>query len=252
MDQQQLDNFFRDKLQNYQKPAPQGAWNKIESALEKKTERKFVWWKVAAVFFLLAGVGYLFLFNNINSEKQQLAEAEAQQRKALENFRKPQVQESVEQAKPENLDEAEISARVEPRQSKVVRKEKSEKRRPAVIEKQQATRVPTEDKSSMTDDIHVAQDLPVESNNPTVEPARVTEQKSTITLTFSSEQTSQYLNKNTLAEATSAEKKPSSLKKFLQKAGDLKSNQDPFGDLRERKNEILALSFKNDKRGQNK
>jgi hypothetical protein len=38
----------------------------------------------------------------------------------------------------------------------------------------------------------------------------------------------------------------------LQKASDLKSNQDPFGDLREKKNEILALNFKNEKRGQNK
>jgi hypothetical protein len=71
-------------------------------------------------------------------------------------------------------------------------------------------------------------------------------------LTISSEETDQYLNKNTLAEATAHDKKPSTFKKFLKKANDLKSNQDPFGDLRERKNEILALNFKNDKREQNK
>ena len=252
MNQQQPDNLFRDKLQNYQKPAPKSAWNKIETALEKKTERKFVWWKVAAVLFLLAGAGYLFFFNNINSEKRHLAEATTQQHKTLEHLQKPETKKSVEQATPENLDDAEIIAKVEPSQPKVIGKGKPKKHAPAGTEKKQTSQIPTEEKSSIAEEIHVVQELPALSNMPTVEQPDVTEQKSTITLTFSSEQTSQYLNKNTLAEATSTEKKPSSLKKFFQKANDLKSNQDPFGDLRERKNEILALSFKNDKRGQNK
>jgi hypothetical protein len=60
------------------------------------------------------------------------------------------------------------------------------------------------------------------------------------------------LDKKALAQATSEEKKSSTFKKLLKKANDLKSNQDPFGDLREKKNEILALNFRNEKRGQNK
>ena len=71
-------------------------------------------------------------------------------------------------------------------------------------------------------------------------------------MTITSEETNKYLNENALAEATSEEKKSSTLKKLLKKANDLKNNQDPFGDLRQKKNEILALNFKNEKRGQNK
>ena len=53
-----------------------------------------------------------------------------------------------------------------------------------------------------------------------------------------------YLDKKALAEATSDAKKSSTLKKLLDKAYDLKYNQDPFGDLRQKKNEILALNFR--------
>jgi hypothetical protein len=60
------------------------------------------------------------------------------------------------------------------------------------------------------------------------------------------------LNKNSLAEATPAEKKPSTFKRVLNKALELKHNQDPIGDLREKKNEILALNFKNEKRSKNR
>jgi hypothetical protein len=54
-------------------------------------------------------------------------------------------------------------------------------------------------------------------------------------------------------DATPEDKKPSTLKKLLRKANELTNNQDPLGDLRQKKNEILALNFKSDKqRGQNK
>ena len=250
MNQQQPDNFFREKLRNYQKPAPQGAWNKIESALEKKTERKFVWWKVAAVLFLIAGAGYLFLVN-INDPDQQHLTAEKQLDNILQNAEKPKSQKNVEQIKPEKSDKTELSDKVKTNDLKVERVEQVEKHSPKLIEKEK----PAEDRVQDIDvkeDIRLAQELPVQSDSPTVESPEKGEKRSTITLTFSSDQTSQYLNKNAIADATSTDKKPSNLKKLLQKANDLKSNQDPFGDLRERKNEILALSFKNDKRGQNK
>ncbi|HTF17848.1 MAG TPA: hypothetical protein VK658_07235 [Chryseolinea sp.] len=71
-----------------------------------------------------------------------------------------------------------------------------------------------------------------------------------VTLTYTADDVSAYLDKNVDGEATDDDKKQSTLKKLLQKANDLKTNQDPFGELRQRKNEILALNFKNDKRGQ--
>jgi hypothetical protein len=74
-----------------------------------------------------------------------------------------------------------------------------------------------------------------------------------ITLVYTAKDVEEYLDKKSLAEATSDSKKSSTLKKLLKKANDLTNNQDPFGELRQKKNEILALNFKNEKqRGQNK
>lgn len=73
-----------------------------------------------------------------------------------------------------------------------------------------------------------------------------------MTLVFNARETEAYLDKNSVDDATEEGKDASTFKKLLQKARDLKTNQDPLGDLRLKKNEILALNFKNDKRGQNK
>jgi CRISPR/Cas system CSM-associated protein Csm2 small subunit len=75
-----------------------------------------------------------------------------------------------------------------------------------------------------------------------------------VTLVFTAEEVNEkYLDKKALAEATSNEKKTSMLRKLYDKAYDLKHNQNPFGDLRQKKNEILALNFKSEKqRSQNK
>ena len=62
-----------------------------------------------------------------------------------------------------------------------------------------------------------------------------------------------YLTKRTVAKATSQDDNSSGIKKLLDKANDLKNNQDPFGDLRHMKDEILALNFQsNKKQEQNK
>ena len=244
MNRQQPDNFFRQKLHNYQKTVPQGAWNKIESALEKKTQPKFVWWKVAAVFFLIAGAAYVLWFNNTDTNQQQpLARVE----------NKPtQIPEKSELVKPEKPVEDQMIRAGEKKEPEAIRPQQSAKRVPRPINEQVESPVaPDSHPVFAKEDDTMPELLSHKTGSHTVEISE-TQVKSTITLTFSSEETSQYLNKNALAEATSNEKKPSSLKKFLKKANDLKSNQDPFGDLRERKNEILALNFKNDKRGQNK
>ena len=74
MNQQQPDKFFREKLQGYQRPAPVSAWDKIESALEKKTNYKFLWWKIAASLLLIAGATYVVWFYNSSSTEKQLTQ----------------------------------------------------------------------------------------------------------------------------------------------------------------------------------
>ena len=244
MNQQQPDNLFREKLQHYQKPAPAGAWNRIESALEKKTKRDYLWWKVAASLLLVAGGTYLF-WSHKPVDKQPLARTETQAKETPHT-----VEPKIPETPVEN-------------QSKQLQKESKAgltTDRPGKKRSSSATKEEVIKLSTITNqDTTVPVDPPMDTEStfidpvtPTVDKVRENETKPTITLTISSEESNQYLNKSALAEATSSEKKPSTLKKFLKKANDLKSNQDPFGDLRERKNEILALNFKSDKREQNK
>ena len=54
---------------------------------------------------------------------------------------------------------------------------------------------------------------------------------------------SKYLNKDVVAEATTETQKASGLKKLLHKAYHLKDNQDAFAELRDMKNELLALDL---------
>jgi len=53
-------------------------------------------------------------------------------------------------------------------------------------------------------------------------------------------------------DATSESKDASSIQKLLQKAGELTTNQSPIAQLRSKKNEILALNFRNEKSERNK
>jgi hypothetical protein len=121
---------------------------------------------------------------------------------------------------------------------------------PKVVENSSAQGLASsfEQESSPESLVEVSETIVADSK---IESASVPQAKK-IKLQFSTEETNKYLDENAVAQATSEEKKSSTLKKLLKKANDLKSNQDPFGDLREKKNEILALNFKNEKRGQNK
>jgi hypothetical protein len=69
-----------------------------------------------------------------------------------------------------------------------------------------------------------------------------------MTIVFSAEEVNEkYLDKKGMADATPESKAASSLRKLLDKAYALKHNQDPMGELRQKKNEILAFNFKDDK-----
>jgi hypothetical protein len=139
----------------------------------------------------------------------------------------------------------------------------TEKNVPKPIKKIKEKENVQEEKSIEPSIAFIEEKLPVES----VETAPVEQEKTsdpivadvqsksshvTIVIT-STEADEKYLDKKSLAEATSEEKKSSTLRKLLDTAYDLKNNQDPFGDLRQKKNEILALNFKSEKqRSQNK
>jgi hypothetical protein len=244
---QQPDNFFQEKLKHYQKPVPTAAWNKIEVGIQKKTDPR-IWLKFAASVLLLVGIGYALWVSNSKPSTQPLTQIKASQPVLPEkNIKK--VDSAILVLPPIVKDQSIESKRMaESRTTTTKAILQRKKFVPSPAASGEVDQEKNADGGNAIPETSPAEDLsPASSHN-----VATSKKTSTITLTFTAEETDKYLNKNALAEATQDQKKSSTFKKLLQKANDLKSNQDPFGDLREKKNEILALNFKNEKRGQNK
>lgn len=240
MRNQQPDNFFRDKLANYHKPAPAGAWDRIETSL-KKTKPGFARWKVAASLLLLVSAGYILWLQSSDLNKP-VAEAQSEissEGKSGDSKTESEKSPDIQTRVPENV--------VGTSEEKLVPKKSQAKRSRSHKKNIAEATLPV---SSPDDEIKISTSEP--ASGEVAPPVAQEKKSSSITLTFTAEETEKYLDKNALAEATSKDRKSSTFKKLLIKANELTTNQDPFGELRVKKNEILALDFRNDKRGQNK
>ena len=250
MTNQQPDNFFREKLADYHKPAPVGAWDKIELSL-KKTDTKFAWWKVAASLLLLSAIAYVLWLQTSSSNTQPISQTKPEIESPRAKSIVPEIDSSVKSLNPEEVQTEQASPATPAKDKKSLHVKMPSK--PRRVHKKNSSEVAAIVPSSTEENFQ-----PVETSTPetvssqVVPPVQAIKKSSSITMTITAEETEKYLDKNAIAEATSKERKSSTFKKLLKKANELTSNQDPFGDLRVKKNEILALEFKNDKRGQNK
>jgi len=254
---QQPDKLFRDKLAGYQKAAPADAWDRIDAGLSKKTNASGLWLKIAASLLLLAIAAFMLWPEDGTTPSQKKL---AQKKQALPDSthqlpaNTPADEGSA--GKPMEVpvlpnNENQIAAtEMKPAATRKV-KQKSIQPEPAVEQNNPARQQPVATDDLISHDAQAIASTHEETETPVPVTASPTEEN--IKLVFSADESDEYLNKKSLAEATSHDKKPSTLKKLLKKAEGLATNQDPFGELRQKKNEILALNFKNDKqRGQNK
>ncbi|MGC3947277.1 MAG: hypothetical protein QM762_22645 [Chryseolinea sp.] len=264
---QQPDKLFRDKLQNYQKTVPASAWGRISASQDKK-KRPGVWIKFAASLLLVACAGAIWvLVNNDASGDRYLSDGN----KKVTSDTTPSPDSAIRNTSPEhstNVSES-LAQTTEKQPVNHVKRNNTTKGTSDAISNRksagsnsmrtynqvaQTTRTDTRNENATRTE---SSDVPIvdvekitsatASNNPVTNDAVAS---AGVTLTYTVEDVSAYLEKNSSDEATDEEKKQSTLKKLLQKANDLKTNQDPVGELRQRKNEILALNFMNDKRGQ--
>lgn len=255
---QQPDKLFRDKLERYQKAAPAGAWDRINARVPKGGSHTFRWLSIAASLLLLAAAVFLLWPDKKAIDPSALPTAQ-EKTSAPETSDKKTEQPKVVQQKDEPKAPAE-QKKVAPSQQNVPKQKKEKKKviipSEAPAEEITVVQVEEEQKTIRTPEQPEVITEPSGDEQPVVArttPAAAQPDEQNIKLVFSAEESEEYLDKKALAEATSSDKKPSTLKKLLKKAEDLATNQDPFGELRQKKNEILALSFKTDKqRGQNK
>lgn len=257
---QQPDKLFRDKLESFSRPAPASAWDKIEAGLDKKNNTRGIVWKVAASLLLLVVAGYILwsVLHNATAPSQQLVNTDKQQPKQSipqKNAERTPAADSAQKTDTAIYTEPATQPALKT-ETKVADQYKKESQQS--IESQ-----PVDDAATQPQLVAETTPQPPAEEAPAIAieetPAvavtqheRVVATQQSITLVFSADETDNYLNKNLSSEATDEEQKPSTFKKLLKKAQDLKNNQDPVGELRQKKNEILALNFRNEKRGQNK
>lgn len=248
---QQPDKFFRDKLDRYQRPAPAGAWNKIEAGLAKKNNKPVRWLAIAASLLLLAVATFLFWPQKKNTrqpaplaKQQENVAPPATTEKNIQPERNPAVAEQKTVDEPKHT----VPHKPTPKKTGRIKPEAPAANVTVAGAETEERMVPVTGKPSEIQKPSTEQPVVASTASSTEQPG-----DKNITLVFSAAASEAYLDKKSLAEATSSGKKSSTLKKLLKKAEDLKTNQDPFGELRQKKNEILALNFKSDKqRGQNK
>jgi len=237
---QQPDKIFRDKLEGFSKPVPSRAWDRIETNLDKKNQSG-LWLKVAASLLLLAtGTYILWPADEAINPDQQLSN---------------KTEEPTKTTPPRNdhtVTTPEIQSTVKAIEKKKVQKSKTKQVQPTPQIIQDKSSVTMADNTTnITEEL--ADDIIESSQEIVVAQEIVSEPASqNITLVFNAEDTDEYLDKKSLSKATAEQEDASTFKKLLKKVKGLKNNQDPFGELRQKKNEILALNFKNEKRGQNK
>jgi hypothetical protein len=253
---QQPDKLFREKLAGLNRPVPASAWSRVEANLDKK-KNKGLWLKIAASLLILFVASFV-IWNYWSADNDRELTSKRIQPKPEKAPLKQEVTVPIEA-------EEKIPAIQESKTAVKNFKKASPKK--SLDKPAESKQVIMEDLKVIQQETTIATISPVEPKLPenfetqiiaTTQPTSTVQnidfEEDGVTLVYSiDEVNAKYLDKKSLADATSDVKKPSTLRKLLDKAYDLKNNQDPFGDLRQKKNEILALNFKSEKqRSQNK
>jgi hypothetical protein len=241
MMKQQPDKFFKEHLENFQLPVPSGAWNRVNANLHKSSNKP-LWLKIAAAIALLITIAFLsFLVVAPTSDKIQPLSLQPEVNTPVELKEKNDVATAVHLPAEQKKQKSKANTH-----AKSGRKWLQKKRLPIKSDESRNTKstsLPEEEREnfSITIDSYT---LPDNYDEAPVEENPISTANHGVTLTYAAEEVNtKYITKKPSEEATLADKKTSTLKKLLEKAYDLKTNQNPLGELRQKKNEILALNF---------
>jgi hypothetical protein len=252
----QIDKLFRDKLEQHSLEAPPLAWDKIESALPKKN-KSFIWLKVAASLLVLITAAIL-LWPQEQSTTAVIAYDKPVE-KNLNNKVKDQEKTSQPTQSPKSNNEKKEGKTETKKDTQSSKKPAQQKTPPPVVNfSKQEPLIAVNDHMDSKHETVVEETKTHAVVNPQEVLSTTTEtsvaanlnQKSN-TLVLAASDVSKYLNKNLISDATTEEENTSSFRKLLDKASDLKNSETGLSELRQKKNEILALNFRNDKRERN-
>lgn len=252
---QQPDKFFRDKLQGYEKVVSPGVWSRVSGNLPAK-KNNMLWIRIAAGVALLVTASILIIRYPDRTETHVATHTEkpatAPPTRPGDPQQKTQETETESSGGPSKIpnNAAPDSNR---RREVPARKESKSATPPPQASNDPAIESLAGPVEKLTEPSLLSGAQSPLREETTMADVAIDEQNKNITIVLTAKEVNErYLKKkNTEVQATSEEKASSGLRKLLDKASDLKHNQDPFGDLRQKKNEILALNFKTSKRNEN-
>lgn len=219
----QPDQLFREKLQHHQLPVPPTAWVRIEKNLAR--QRHILYWRVAAVILFLFTAAWIVLSVRISTQVvHPMVKEQSEFRKQL-----PATKQLL-------TDKLQHDAGLHPKNKATLKKNMSN---------------PT----TLTG-IHVAEETPIPKADSDAKSQMISENAydgqrgNTIIITLAEAQ--QFINSEiATAEATSESKKSSRLQKLVELATIISMDEGVFGQLRERKDELLVRNVRTTKNEQN-
>jgi hypothetical protein len=218
----QTDKLFRDKLENFQRPASAAAWERIEGGLNKN-QSKGIWLKFAAGITLFAAATFL-LWPSDQAENQQASNSNSVTPKA----------EPAEKTSPEKITPI---IKEESTASKTVAKNRIIKKAEPVLQVESVQ----ENKETVIEPVIIPTDPQVQVAATEVNTNETIPSK---TIVYTAEEVNaKFLRKKSPIEATASEKKTSGIQKLMGLAYTIKNPEQGIGDLRQKKDEILALNF---------
>lgn len=265
------DKLFRQGLEDYQKPAPGSAWERIESGLDKK-KHKSPWFKIAATLLLLMVASFvIWQLNEADTAVATELQEIGSRRQEAVNSRQSSVDSSqlnsiVERSRNNQLD-------VVKKNLPVVERSRNEPSRNSLqspvtshqlaVSSQQSSastyksNTPDESQMAATPEadktsIELTSLSQVEITNE-ISTTKVASDSKRTNITYSAEEVNaKYLKKESTTQATPEKKNTSGLQKVIDLALDLKNEGSVLGDIREKKNEWLSFNIPSNKRETNK
>jgi len=223
----QPDKLFRDKLEDFQQPAPLGAWDKIESNLAKRNY-KIVWLRVAAGVALLSAAAIALW--PTEKEKQTLTETHENSVTPIDSVKKPILNQQEEK---EEIRDKVLTPPQKKYTSPIAKSDKSD----------QKSIQPVQDSVAI---------IPLYESKELIAAVGASEEKvSSKTIIYTADEVnSKFLKKKLPPEATPDTKEASGIQKLIGLAYAAKNSEATLGDLRQKKDDILALNF-GKKKGEN-
>lgn len=225
----QPDKLFRDKLENFQRPAPVGAWSRIENNFARPAH-KFLWLRVAAGIALLAAAT-LVLWPAGETETELVKTPDEN---PVKKYPTPQLADKTSETTEET-----VKSKTEPAASvqTTVTFTKNEKHSPV--------QQPTVQDSVLIITVPETKEFLAELVQP--EATALTSQ--TIVYT-ADEVNAKFLKKKLPPEATPDVPEASGIQKLIGLAYAAKNSDAPLAELRQKKDDLLAQGFSK-KKGEN-